>query len=73
MAPGSVNMRDADASDISEEYQDDSASLYSSDNDDFDADIGRAGAGPSNAQDKQPYRVIDADLLKKVQVRISTC
>eukprot|EP00878_Enallax_costatus_P004275 GHUV01004505.1.p1 GENE.GHUV01004505.1~~GHUV01004505.1.p1 ORF type:complete len:527 (+),score=139.84 GHUV01004505.1:269-1849(+) len=66
MAPGSVNMRDADASDISEDYQDDSESLYSSDNDEFEAEMG-LGSGPSSTKDKPPYRIIDADLLKKVQ------
>lgn len=67
MGPGSVNMRDADASDISEEYSDHSGSYgYSSDND--DTDMGLVGSRPSSAKEKPPYRVIDDNLLKKVQV-----
>lgn len=70
MAPGSVNMRDADASEISEEYSDDSSSYQcSSDNDEYDGDLGLLGSQPTSTKDKPPYRIIDAELLKKVQVR----
>jgi hypothetical protein len=65
MGPGSVHMADAEGSDISQDYSDMSSEYSYSSND--EADLGLAEA--STAKERPPYRIIDADLLKKVQVR----
>lgn len=63
-------MADAAGSDISEDYSDDvdSGGYYSSDND--EADMGLIDAAPGS-KERPPYRIIDADMLNKVQVRRS--
>jgi hypothetical protein len=58
-------MADAEGSDISQDYSDLSSEYSYSSND--EADLGLAEA--STAKERPPYRIIDADLLKKVQVR----
>lgn len=73
--PGSVRMTDVEASDSApEDYSDDldSGGAYSSDND--EADMGLTEAAPRGSKDgAPPYRIIDADLLKQVQVRVRCC
>eukprot|EP00879_Flechtneria_rotunda_P010931 GHRR01011422.1.p1 GENE.GHRR01011422.1~~GHRR01011422.1.p1 ORF type:complete len:527 (+),score=168.68 GHRR01011422.1:246-1826(+) len=64
---GSVHMADVVGSDVSQEYSDDSRSVecYSSDGD--EAGMGLLDAEPGVNKEKPAYRVIDADLLVKVQ------
>lgn len=65
MGPGSVHMADAEGSEISQDYSDLSSEYSYSSND--EADLGLAEA--TTTKERPPYRIIDAAMLKKVQVR----
>jgi len=72
MGPGSVHMSDAVGSDEEQEYCQsddlDSEDYCSSEND--ETDIGLAEAAPAATKVGPPYRIIDADMLKRVQVKL---
>eukprot|EP00775_Hariotina_reticulata_P013428 gene13428-13556_t len=74
MGPGSVHMTDVVASDEEQEYYQsddlDSEAYCSSEND--ETDIGLAEAAPTSTKDGLPYRIIDADMLKRVQAAAVT-
>ncbi|WIA17066.1 hypothetical protein OEZ85_013967 [Tetradesmus obliquus] len=63
MGPGSVHMADAEGSEVSQDYSDLSSEYSYSSND--EADLGLAEA--TTTKERPPYRIIDADMLKKVQ------
>lgn len=82
--PGSVQMTDADdvieifSSDSAEEDQDGSEAEMSEGSDDYynSSEEGSDGLGdrPTSTTEKRlPYRIIDSDLLKSVQVSDGQC
>jgi hypothetical protein len=62
-------MADAGDSDISQDYSDLSSEYSYSSND--EAELGLTEA--TTTKERPAYRIIDADLLKKVQVRCCCC